>query len=184
MIARTDDCSDEPCRFVRTASSDLSRKSDPILSELSGLPKSSMMQLISGPREAATNDPTATNKWFHPRSRFSGLAVANRPRDRGEPSRSYGPTPDTHARLFLWPPSAEREPTCGPLTLTELRPLASATTNGHIQPESILGSPTELLGRLNCSDNWIARTIGLLGRILPICAVWRNRLCFTDRRST
>ena len=137
MIARTDDCSDEPCRFVRTASSDLSRKSDPILSELSGLPKSSMMQLISGPREAATNDPTATNKWFHPRSRFSGLEVANRPRDRGEPSRSSGPTPDTHARSFPWPTSSEREPTCGPLTPTELRPLAGATTTSSTQTESI-----------------------------------------------
>ncbi len=87
MIARTDDCSDEPYRFARTASSHLSRKSDPILSELSDLAKSSRMQLISGPREAATNDPTATNKWFHPRSRFSALEVANRLRDRGEPSR-------------------------------------------------------------------------------------------------
>ncbi len=68
MIARTDDCSDESRRFVRAESADLSRKPDPILTELSGLPKSSMMQLVSGPREAATNEPTMTNKRLHVRS--------------------------------------------------------------------------------------------------------------------
>ena len=109
---------------------------------------------IGGPREAATNEQNRTNNRLHPRSRFSALEVADRPRDRGESRRSSGPTPDTHARLFSWPPCAERERelTCGPLTQTELRPLASATTTGHVQPESILGSPTELLGRMDCSD--------------------------------
>ena len=127
------DCSDESCRFVRSGEIDYASR-------------------IGGPREAATNEQTRTNNRLHLRTRFRALDVVNRPRVRGEPQRSSGPAPDTNARLFSWPPSAEREPTCGPLTPTELRPLASATTTGHVQPESILGSPTELLGRMDCSD--------------------------------
>ncbi len=149
MLGRLD-CSDESCRFVRAGEIDYASR-------------------IGGPREAATNEQNRTNNRLHLRTRFSALEVVNRPRVRGEPKRSYGPTPDTHARLFSRPPCAEREPTCGPLTLTELRPLASATTNGHIQPESILGSPTELLGRLNCSDDWIARS-----NVADLCGLTKN----------
>ena len=113
---------------------------------------------IGGPREAATNEQTRTNNRLHLRTRFRALEVVNRPRVRGEPNRSSGPTPDTNARLFLWPPNAEHEPMCGPLTPTELRPLASATTIDRIQSESILGLLADLLGQIDCSDELIART--------------------------
>ena len=127
------DCSDESCRFVRFAEIDYASR-------------------IGGPRESATNEQNRTNNRLHPRSRFSALEVVEHTRDRGESYRSSGPSPDTHARLFLWPPNAEHEPTCGPLTPTELRPLAGATTTGSIQSESIPRMLTD------CSVDWIART--------------------------
>ena len=77
----------------------------------------------------------------------------------GQRCRSSGPTPDANARLFPWPHSAEHEPPCGLLTPTELRPLASATVTGSTQSESIPRILTD------CSDELIARTNGLLGRI-------------------
>ena len=50
-------------------------------------------------------------------------------------------------------------PTCGPMMPTEIRPLASATTIGSIQSELIPGIQTgRLLGRIDCSDELIART--------------------------